>query len=84
MVTIMSVQFQKGLTVPESRSTVDKISCDAEIEPSVERDPGTVDRLNEAPQCSCPGDGIVVPVYWVSSVEIFACCNCDGFVGSLS
>ncbi len=36
-----------------TRTTVDKNSCDAEIEPSVVRVEGTVDStLNEAPQAS--------------------------------
>lgn len=68
--------------MPSSPSIVEKISSTTETEPSVGGEEGTANRLNEAPRCNCPGT--IVSVYWVSSLEMFACCNCDGFVGSMS
>ncbi len=58
--------------MPSSQPTVDKISCDAEIEPSVGCEEGTNDRLNEAPRKMfwydeflglyfCEGIGVINP-----------------------
>jgi len=63
------------ITVPSSQPTVDKNSCDAEIEPSVGCDEGTVDRLlNEAPQCPVCHH----PLRHVMG-KIHFCCKCVDF-----
>ncbi len=47
-----------------SRSIVAKSSTRPELRPSVERDKGTVDRLNEAPELkTCLGCGVVTDPY---------------------
>ena len=69
-----------------TRTTVDKNSCDAEIEPSVVRVEGTVDHLNEAPLCELCQFQTTRPVFLDDGHVIGFCCVCDHVteVGSLT